>query len=90
MKKALILLATCFVLAGGWLYLSNDKPPASSERVIEYVVKSGDTKWDISERYYDLETYDFVCFNEFYNRLCVDNGEVIHPGDVVKVRYYVK
>ena len=61
-----------------------------------YVVKSGDTLWDIAERYvakntgtrrYILEYKEGMYEN---NPWLLDRDGMIYPGDEIKVTYWVK
>ena len=55
-----------------------------------YVVKPGDTLWEIAERHKHLDQ-KAECFEEFYTCVCKANqGAYLQPGQKVSIPYFEK
>ena len=55
-----------------------------------YVVKPGDTLWEIAERHKHLDQRA-ECFEEYFSWVCKANkGAYLQPGQKVNVPYYEK
>ena len=55
-----------------------------------YVVKPGDTLWEIAERHKHLDQ-KAECFEEFYTWVCKANkGAYLQPGQKVSIPYFEK
>ena len=90
MKKigvAALLTAAAFFSLGGY--------EGEQERVeTTYVVKSGDTLWDIGETYLEKNTGGRRYILEFIEGIKEINPELaqgtIYPGQVLRISYFVK
>ena len=61
----------------------------------EYIVKSGDTLWSISEDFLEKNTYDRVYILAFMEEIKNCNKELalnsaVYPGQKLNIRYKVK
>lgn len=84
---AVLLVLSAFLLMGGY--------EGEQERVeTTYVVKSGDTLWDIGETYLEKNTGGRRYILEFIEGIKEINPELaqgnLYPGQVLRISYFVK
>ena len=92
MKKIVVgflLIAAAFLSLGGY--------SEEQERVeTTYIVKSGDTLWDIGETYLEKNTggrryiLEFIEGIREINPELAKRGSDIYPGQVLRISYFVK
>lgn len=80
-----ILLGTALREADKALTAKNYTP-----KTAVYVVKPGDTLWEIAERHKHLDQ-KAECFEEFFTWVCKANkGTYLQPGQEVNIPYFEK
>jgi len=92
-KWLFIAMALLFAVSCG-----EGSEPGNSLVSETYTVKAGDTLWDISQRYITKNTYGPREIREFYHGILELNYDLfadrkpgeIHPGDKIKINYFVK
>lgn len=88
--------AACLVLAAAALFFCGAYE--GDQILVEdiHIVQPGDTLWSISEEYMHRNTggrryiMEFVEGVKELNPWIQENGYIIHPGDKVRVNYWVK
>jgi hypothetical protein len=86
MKKCLILLLGVLVLVAGMAYAQGTQETAGLlDEEMDYIIKKGDTLWDISERFYkDPFLWPLLWQQNQY----VTNPHWIFPGDRIRLYPY--
>lgn len=93
MTKLKKLAAVAAVFAVGSLSGSAHQYNQFTATQERYVVKSGDTFWDVANRYYNRDSRRLYLL-EYHDELRQLNPQLaarhyqISPGDVINVRYY--
>ena len=95
-KKAIAgaAIAVAAILCAGMVTEDNGQNAVMVEEV--YTVKAGDTLWDIAETYLQKNTgthryiLEYKSGIEELNPWLVKRKGLIHPGDEIRVTYWVK
>ncbi|AEC00314.1 LysM peptidoglycan-binding domain-containing protein [Selenomonas sputigena] len=88
------IAGAAILLAGACSQQETNTAPVLVEEV--YVVKPGDTRWDIAETYRRKNTGTRRCILEYkagmeeLNPWLMERKGMIFPGDEIKVTYWVK
>ena len=88
--------AACLVLAAAALFFCGMYKGDQVLVETVYTVKAGDTLWSIGEKHLPLNTGgrrylpEFIQGIEELNPWIREQGYTIHPGDKVRVNYWVK
>ena len=95
-KKAIAgaAIAVAAILCAGMAMEDDGQNAVLVEEV--YTVKAGDTLWDIAETYLQKNTgtrryiLEYKSDMEALNPWLLDRKGLIHPGDEIRVTYWVK
>ena len=99
MTDAKTIIAGCCIAGAAILFSGACNPWDDGGTVLveeTYVVRPGDTLWDIAETYLQKNTgthryiLEYKSGIEELNPWLLDRKGLIHPGDEIKVTYWVK